>query len=270
MSISSNKQGVFTSIGAMSSLKQERKLPDRTNVFSSVNNKKDVVPFQLDVLKSLVGSEGLKELTGQLFTDFIDEVEPEFKKTLTKQLVQYNSGELLNTQFINSGYNVDLKDIDVFGKFQDNPTSDIGSLLYSDDSETFDRKMYDAILTANDTTCNNMVLKYNAVTDKVNFKPTAGSSGSNIGDWMADFVNDSVIIDKKVFLTNVMNAIYGSVTANQDKSIEQIYQELQVSKMIEQVIEDDDSFVISQEDFDALLQKAQGLVDGIVYYDMGC
>ena len=271
MSLSSNKQDIFTTIGAYTSLKQERKLPDRTNLFPSVNNKNDVIPFQLDVLKTIVGSEGLKELTGQLFTDFVDKVEPEFKKTLVKQFVEYNSGELLNTSFVNNGYSIPLKDLDVFGKFQSNPSSDIGSLLYGDDSDTFDRKMYTAILNdGTPTTVNNMVLNYNASTDKVNLKPTVGSSGSNIGDWFADFINDSVIIDKKVFLTNVMNAIYGSVTSNQDKSMEQIYQELQVSKLIEQVIEDDDSFVISQEDFDALLQKAQGLVDGVVYYDMGC
>jgi len=271
MSRSTNKGAVFTGIGTLTSLQQERKLPDATNLFPSVNNVNDVVPFQLDVLKTVVGSGALKDLLGELFTSFVDEVTPKMGAILIKQLTQYNSGQLLSANFINSGYNVDLKDIDVFDKFKSNPSSDTGSLLYSDDSDTFDRKMYNAILNdGNDITVNNMVLKYNASTDKVNLKPVASITTPNVGDWMADFVNDSVIVDKKEFLSNVMNTIYGSVTANQDKTVEQVTQELEISKLIEQLIEDDDSFVISEEDFDELLQKAQGLVDGVVYYDMGC
>jgi len=271
MSLSSSKQDIFTTIGAYTSLKQERKLPDRTNLFPSVNNKKDVVPFLLDILKTVVGSEALKQLTGQLFTDFIDGVEPKMKEILAKQMTQYNSGEGLNTAFINGSYKVPLKDLDIYGKYKSNPSSAEGSLLYSNNVDTFDRKMYTAILNAgSDITYNNMVLNYNAATDAVTLKPTVASQSMNVGDWMGSFINDTVVIDKKEFLTNVMNTIYGSVTANQGKSIEQVYQELQISKLIEQLIDDNDSFEISQEEFDALLQKAQGLVDGVVYYDMGC
>jgi hypothetical protein len=72
-------------------------------------------------------------------------------------------------------------------------------------------------------------------------------------------------------MTNVMNSIYGSVTKEQKKSVDKVYNELQIDKGIENLIDNnDDSFELSQNDKDALLQKANELVNGVVYYDMGC
>ena len=67
-----------------------------------------------------------------------------------------------------------------------------------------------------------------------------------------------------------MNLFYGSITTNQNKTVEQIAQELQVAKQIQQLINDDDSFVISPQDYDAILQKAQELANDVTYYDLGC
>ena len=65
MGLIDNKKNVFTTIGAYTSLQQSGTLPNPTNVFPSINNKKDIVPYLLDVLKVVVGSNALQELTGQ-------------------------------------------------------------------------------------------------------------------------------------------------------------------------------------------------------------
>jgi hypothetical protein len=272
MGLIDDKKNVFTTIGAYTSLKQEKTLPDTTNSYPSVNNKKDIVPFLLDVLKVVVGSEALKQLTGELFTNFIAGVEPQMKSSLTKQTVQYNAGDSLPTSFKTTGINVPVKDIDVYAKLKTDSASAHGSLLYDNTKPNFDSKARQAIQNAGtDTTYNNMIIKYNSSTDSFNFKPTIASSSGTIGDWMGNYIKDTVVVDKKEFLTNTMNAVYGSVTTNQNKTVEQVYQELQINKLLEQLIDDDnDSFEISQNDYDALLQKAQALVDGVVYYDMGC
>src|ERR1035437_1625573 len=272
MGLIDDKKNVFTTIGAYTSLKQEKTLPDTTNSYPSINNKKDIVPFLLDVLKTVVGSEALKQLTGELFTNFIAGVEPQMKSSLTKQTVQYNAGDSLPTGFKTTGINVPVKDIDVYSTLKTDPNSAHGSLLYDNTKPNFDSKARQAIQNAGtDTTYNNMIIKYNSSTDSFNFKPTVASSSGTIGDWMGNYIKDTVVVDKKEFLTNTMNAVYGSVTTNQNKTVEQVYQELQINKLLEQLIDDDnDSFEISQNDYDALLQKAQALVDGVVYYDMGC
>jgi hypothetical protein len=272
MGLLDDKKNVFTTIGAYTSFieRSKNQKNDETNLFPSINNKKDVVPYLLDVLKVVVGSDALKQLTGELFTKFTDIAEPQIKETLKKQMIQHNSGDQLPTNFKNNGVNVPVKDIDVFGKLKTNPNSDAGSLLYGV-TNTFDSKAYQAIINdGTPATYNNIEIRYVSATDEFNFRPTVASSSSNIGEWLGDYIDDTVIIEKKEFLTNVMNAVYGSVTANQNKTLEQVYNELQISKLIEQLLEDNDSFEISQDDFEALLQQAQALIDGVVYYDMGC
>jgi hypothetical protein len=272
MGLIDDKKNVFTTIGAYTSFieRSKNQKNDKSNLFPSINNKKDVVPYLLDILKVVVGSDALKQLTGELFTKFVDNVEPQIKETLKKQMIQHNSGSPLPTNFKNNGVTVPVKNIDIFGKFKSNPNSDAGNLLYGT-LDTFDTKAYQAItLNGTPVTYNNMSITYHSSSDSFNIKPTVASSTQTIGEWLGNYIDDTVIINKKEFLTNVMNAVYGSVTANQGKTLQQVYDELQVSKMLDQLFEDNDSFEISQDDYDILLQQAQALVDGVVYYDMGC
>lgn len=273
MGLLDDKKNVFTTIGSYVSLTQRTatQVDEIYNLYPSINNKKDVVPFLLDTLKTTVGTDALKQTVGELFTKVVDVAETQIKEVLKKQLTQFNAGNAIPPFFQSGGTGIEVpvKDIDIRGKLKTNPASEQGSLLYGV-TENFDSKLYDAIsLDGTPVTIFDMLqATYNSTTDKITLKSVA--STPSIGDWMADYVDKAVIIDKKEFLTNVMNAIYGSVTAAQGKSVEQVYQELQISKLIEQLIEDNDSFEITQDEFDALLQQAQALVDGVVYYDMGC
>jgi hypothetical protein len=268
MGLVDNKKSIFTTIGAYTSLQQSGTLPDPTNIFPSINNKKDIVPYLLDVLKVVVGSNALQDLTGQLFTKMVDAAEPQLKTIVKKQVVQYNSGQPLPAYFT-AGISVPAKSVDVFGTLKTNPNSASGSMLYSSNPDSFNKKAYTAILNAGtDTSFGNLLINYNATTDSFVFKPNGASP--SIGKWLGDFVDHTQIIDKKTFISNVMNAFYGSITKNQKKTVEQVYQELQVNKLIEQLVNDNDSFVISPEDYEALQQQAEQIVNGVVYYDMGC
>ena len=268
MGLIDQKKNIFTTIGAYTSLQQSGKMPDPTNLFPSINNKKDIVPYLLDILKVVVGSTALQEMTGQLFTKFVDTAEPQLKAIVKKQVIQYNSGQALPASFT-SGISVPAKSIDIFGKLKTNPNSTSGSMLYSSNPNTFDNKAYTAILNSGtDTSFGNLIINYNASTDSFIFKPNGASP--SVGAWLTDFVDQIQIIDKKTFVSNVMNSFYGSITKNQGKTTQQVYQELQVNKLIEQLINDNDSFEISPEDYEALLQLAEQMVNGVVYYDMGC
>jgi hypothetical protein len=113
------------------------------------------------------------------------------------------------------------------------------------------------------------IVKYNATDDTLIFKENP-ALGTTIGEWVSAFIDDITIINKKEFLTKVMDSIYGSVTATQGKSIEETFEELKIKQLVNQLIDDNDSFEITQDELDGLLQQAQALVDGVVYYDMGC
>jgi hypothetical protein len=279
MALIDNKKNVFTTIGSYVSFMERTasQIDETTNRYPSINNKNDVVPFLLDVLKTVVGTDALKQLTGELLTTFIATAETQIKTVLKKQLTQFNAGDGLPSYFQSggTGISIPVKDIDVYGKFAQTVVPDakaqIDSLLFDTSMPNFDEAMKNAI--ANDGTVtpfgSALIMKYNSNTDKITFWENP-ALGSTIGTFVTTFINDMVIINKKEFLTNVLNAFYGSITAKQGKSVQQVYNELQVAKQIEQLFNGDDSFETTADEYDELQQQAQALVDGIVYYDLGC
>jgi len=272
MGLVDSKKNVFTTIGAYNSfLENSKNQKDYgINSFSSINNKKEIVPYLIDVLKVVVGTDALKQLIGNFFTKFIDGAISEMRISLKKQMIQHNSNEHLPNYFKTTGINVPVKNIDVFGKLKINPNSNIGNLVYGN-TDSFDKKAYEAIsLDGTPVEYNNLKITYNSITDEFNFKPTTASSNKTIGEWFGDYIDNAVIIDSKEFSTNVMNAVYGTVTSNQKKTVEQIYNELQIYKLIDQLLQDNDSFEISQNDYDEMLKQAEAFSNGVVKYDMGC
>jgi len=264
MGLKDDKKNVFTTIGAYTSMMQAGNMPDESNLFPSINNKKDVVPYLLDVLKVVVGTDALQQLTGELFTNLITKIEPNLKSGVKKQLIQSNAGDTMPDFNIS----VPVKDIDVFGKYKTNPASKQGSLIYGQATSGFDNVAYNAIKNGSSVFGGILSIEYDSALDELVFKPIGGST--SIGSYLESFVDEMTLIDKKAFMSDAMNLFYGSITASQNKTVEQAAQELQILKLIEQLINDNDSFEISPEDYDAILQKAQELINGIVYYDLGC
>ncbi len=269
MSLSDDKRSIFTTIGSYTSVIQANSLPNNTNLFPSINNKKEIVPFMLDILKVVAGTDALQELTGELFTKFIDKVEPQLKAALKNQVAQYNAGGGIPTYFqpAGTGVRVKVKDIDISGKLKSDPTSQSGNLLYDNSVPNFDGQAYNAIKNGN-AVFSNLNMKYAANTDEIVFN--MNGSSPTIGKWADDYIDSIKIINKKEFISKVMNKIYGTITKSQGKTVNEAYQELTVNALIAQLINDDDSFVISPEDNALLLQRAEEMINGVVNYDMGC
>jgi len=118
MSLADNKRSVFTTIGSYTSLIQEGKPSLQTDLFPSINNKDDIVPFLLDVLKTVAGTEAIKETIGGMFSTLVNEVEPQLKTVLKKQFILSNSDQLLPSDFMDNGITVPVKTIDVNGKLK--------------------------------------------------------------------------------------------------------------------------------------------------------
>lgn len=270
MSRADSKRKVFTTISVYTSLNQESKKLRQTDLFSSVNNKPDAIPYLLDVLKVVAGSEALKEAIGGIFTKVVSTAEPKLKTTLKKQFIQSNADQSLDTTtFFTSGVAIPAKSIDTSGKLKVSPASSNGSLLYDTSVPNFDSVAYSAIQNAGtDKGFANMSIKYNSATDNFLFKPSGTTT--NVGDYFTSYIDKAQIINKKEIVTNVMDNIYGTATKKQKRTVEQVYDELQVEMLLEQVLNEDDSFEISPENYDELLQKAREMVNGTVNYNMGC
>lgn len=274
MSIRDNKKSIFTKIGSYSSMMENINKTDTSNLFPSVNNKKDIVPFMLDILKVVAGSDAIKELSGELLTKFIASAETKMKASLKNQATQYNSGDNLPNDFktTGSGYTFSAITVDPYGKYN-NPSTDTKNLLYDTNNghPNFDTAMYSA--TQNAGSMYNfgsaLTVKYNNIDNSYTFyeNPTLGTT---VGTWVNAYINDIAIINKKEFLSNVVNGMYGTISKNQSKTVEQIHEELVINQLIQQLIDDDDSFEVSPEKMTELLKMAEDILNGVVYYDMGC
>jgi len=182
MGLIDKKKSIFTTIGAYSSMMKESKMPDTSNLFPSINNKKDVVPYLLDVLKVVAGSFALQQMVGQLFTGFIDGVEPMLKNAIKKQTVQYNSGDGLPNSF-KQGYSIKVPQIDTYGKLKTNPDSTGGKMLYDNAAPNFDSSAYSAIKNSGtDTVFGNLTLNFDSTNNSLIFKPNIPQNTTpNIG-----------------------------------------------------------------------------------------
>jgi len=269
MGLIDDKKNIFTTIGAYLSLNERPDLPDMSDLFPSINNKDDIMSFLLDALKVMVGSTGLQDLTGELLTNLTDKAEPKLKKSANKQFIQFNSGQALPSFFVNDGISIPIKIFDIFGKLKTDPASETGSLLFDNAKPNFDSQLYSALQSNGGwVDYNNITMKYISHNDTMTFRPT--SSSGNIGDWFSGFIGETTFINKFEFVTNVLNSVYGTISANQDKTPEEIYDELQVTQQLEQVTNGDDSFVISQDVLDQLFNTAKQMSEGVVIHDMGC
>lgn len=271
MSLSGNKRNVFTTIGAYTSMQQQGDLPDLKNTFSSVNNKKDVLPFLLDIMKVVKGSDGMTELTGQLFTDFTENAEPQAKSALKNQTIQSNAGDPIPNQFKSSGSGITVpaKDIDLFGKLKTNPDSQAGGLLYSDNSNTFDKSAYDAVSNSGTfVPYNNMQIRYNENADTFTVKSTSDSG--TIGDWTAGFIDNTQFIDKKEVITSALDSMYGTITANQGKSEQEILNQLKIDMILGKIVAGEEDLTISSNELNELMKRSQDLQAGLLNYDFGC
>ena len=269
MSLADQKRSVFTTIGSYNSLMEQGDGILQTDLFPSINNKDDIVPFILDVLKTVAGTEAIKEAIGGMFGKLVDEVEPKLKTALKKQFIQSNADQVIPNSFMTNGITVPVKNIDISGKFKVNPNSSEGSLIYGAPTNTFNSTAYDAILNAGDFEgFNNLQLKFIESSDSFQIKPSG--STPTIGAFFTTYIDGTELINKKEIVSAVMDNFYGTLAKNQNKTEEQLYEELLVETQLQQVLNDDDSFVVAPEKFDELLSKARELAAGEVSYDLGC
>lgn len=270
MALKDDKKSVLNTISAYSSFKEEKKPPTANNSFKSVNNKDDVVPYLVDTLKSVAGTDALKQLIGNMFTGFIDEIEPKVKKSLKKQFTQYNSDDTLPNDFVNNGIETDVKNVDPSSKLKVDPNSEGGDLLYNKDTPNFDSAARDSIVNSGtEVSFSVLTSKYNKTTDKLTFKPE-GTQNTTIGKWFGDFIDDATFIDKKQIMTEVMDAIYGTVTNSEDKDVERIAKELETDALLAKFINGIENPILTPEEKEDILNKAKNMSNGVLYYDMGC
>jgi len=262
------KKDIFNQISAFTSLKEIELKPN--NLFdsiSSINNSKDVVPFLLDLSTSLVGSDGLENKFGLLFTQFISEYEIKSKELLQKQFLGVNSNLQLPTSFINNGINIPIKNLDDMGNLKTSKTDPLGELIYDDTTDNLTTKLKNSIISPNTVIqYNNLNLVYNENTQVVNIKPL--SSGT-ISNFMSGYINNLPGINKKEIVADILNSVYGIKTKEQDKTVNEIRNEVEIDLIIDKLLTEED-LSLTEDDLIVINDIADEIFKGFNEIDLGC
>lgn len=268
MGLIDDKKNIFTEIAALTSARDGLQLPNTSNSLSSINNVNEIVPFMLDMLTVLIGSEALKATTGELMTSFIREIEPELKVGLKTQFIDFNSDGSLPNTFTTTGYRVDAKTIDVFGKLKTDPSSDLGNLIYGNSSNNFDQAAYNAIASPNtDVSYANILINYDDSSDEFIIK---GNSSANIGDFLDEYIDELVLIDEAEFISKVIDKLFGTVSSSQQKNVQQTLQEEKINRTIEKIIDEEEDIVINDSELKQLEAIAEQKANGVNKINVGC
>ena len=271
MSIADDKNKVLSKISALTSLKDsilaDSKKSNQLNLsIKSVTNKNNAITFLLDTMKSIIGSDSLKEITGELIGGFIDTIEPTVKTAIKKQLTQYNADSQLPIGFINDGININVKKIDLDGKLRINPDSGLGSITYKLDKPSFNKSMYDAIKTEQSVPYSGLILKYNSVTDKINVKP---ENNISIGKFFTDYIDKTTIINRDEIVTESLDLLFGTVTIGKQKSESEINVNLRTNKMLNNII-NGNSEDLTNSEISEIEKKSKELYQGYLNNDFCC
>lgn len=269
MGLIDDKKSVFNEIGALNSARDTENIPNQNNSLNSINNSREIVPFLLELLVILIGSQVLKRLTGELLTNLLLKVEPILKAELQRQTTDYNSLDILPAYFSSGGIRVPVKEIDLYGKYRTDPTSQLGGLLYTTNSNDFDRVSFDAIQVASTpNTFNNLRIEYSQALDQFVYKPT--NPANTIGSWTSSYINGLNIVNQKEFIANIINIIFGVVSSNQNKTQEQLIKEEKINRVINKLIDEEDDLNISNQELRDIERSAENKKNGIETVDVGC
>jgi len=269
MSLINDKKNVFTQVSVLTSIGQTVEVNDTGNSNTSINNKKEIIPFLLDLLVKLKGSNAVQKSTGDLLTNFVKKAEPLLKSTLKTQLLPFNSNQSIPSNFISNGYDIPVKKIDNYGKLKTNPDSTTGSLIYSDNNQNFDKSSYNAIRNpGTEVNSSNVSLKFNEISDTMTIKPL--NSSDTIGTFLNNYVDGIELINSKEFNTQITNEIFGNISSQQNKSYEQIVAEQKLKKIIDKLINNEDSLDLTDQDIKDIQTESENIEKGINVLDLGC
>lgn len=272
MGLINKKRNVFSTIGSYNSMNQDGNMPELNDSFASVNNKKDVIPFLLEVLKVTAGTLVLKTALGELFTKVIDESEEEVKEEVINM---FNTPEMdINvneTDLGNNGIDMPVKDIDN-GDIKEITNTGADSLLCGGDVNNPNNQFSKAIIAeGTEVEIENLKVKYDSNTETFKIKPivTIGAS-ITVGALIANYINNTKLFDKNELLARTMDNIFGSITTTTNKTENDILKQLEVTKIMENLVAGDESLEVDQSELNGLFEKAKQLKDGVSVIKMGC
>lgn len=267
-SVIDDKKGIFNKLSVFTSLKEiELKPINGFNLINSINNDLDPLPFLLDLSTSLVGTDGLQDKIGLLFTQYIDTFNTKSKDLLKNNLLSFNQNLSLPSSFISNGITIPVSFLDDSNNLKTPKVDPIGEIIYDDSTPNLLTKLREAITKPDTTiTFGNINVVYNESSENFNIKPSGNFS---IGTFISGFIDSLSGINKREFTADILDKIYGLKSKLQNKTISELNNENTIDAYIEKLVTDQD-IDLSYEDILTINNKSEEMVKGSNEIDCGC
>tara|TARA_B100000963_G_C22596417_1_gene658049 strand:+ start:394 stop:1854 length:1461 start_codon:yes stop_codon:yes gene_type:complete len=273
MGLIDDKKEIFGDIAALNTVNDGLPKFNKNSSLESSNNEKDSMKFLSDVLVVLAELNALKKIIVDIITFQLPRLEEEIKEAL-KESIKENCGCNINPSIpdyfksTGNGISVSVKNIDFFDIMKVDPTTFEGGLTYSDvgagtNSKDFNTYLNSTIQNPGNTEAFGSSISGSDIID-TKFEETNANGDNNIltfnanqnydtGKSLVDFNNNFVdsislfgnpdVLNSKVILNLIMEELFSSFSSSSgvNKSKEQIKKEVEVKKVLQKIIESDDS-----------------------------
>jgi hypothetical protein len=273
MAIKDDKQKVFGKIAALRTLNDGYPEFKLTNSFPSINNGKDSMDFLIDLIKSLIGLEEIREIIVDILATKLDDIEIKIKQALKDNLKEFVScgvNPSIPSYLLNSstGIDIEVKKIDFLNLFQIDPLRAEGPLFYNDNengvnSTDLNTFLYESLQNdgvtqnwGNQTGSNDILdIEFNSVGTTVNnvlnVKASSYySSNKKLTDLNNDVIDSIDLFDADKVINNIIDTLFGSVANLLRKTPEALTIENQINTVIENLLNSEDDDIIDDSYFE--------------------
>lgn len=280
MGIVDKKRKIFGNIAAARTLTENMPKLKLNYSFPSINNKKQTITFLTDLIKSLIGFSALIKSVVDFLTNSLDKIETEIKTTLKfeiKSIVSCGIDPSIPAflKSTGSGIIIEVKKIDFFDIFKEDPTSIGGKLLYNDvtsplsNSSDFNTFLYNAIQNPGiaQTWKGILTITFNDIlagqpNNTFTIKATTAYNSKKLTDLNNDFIDTLSLfkfptiaspttptLNPNVIINKIIDIIYGTVSSYLNKTLKQLEREDKVNKIVEKIINADNGDDLSDSYF---------------------
>lgn len=242
-----NKQSLLNELSAIKILNEAFSKIKTGDSMPSIGTPNNSFFFLIDLLKSLVGFEQIKNETINFLTYNILPFENLIKDLLKKLLKNTFScsidGKLPNFLFTD-GIKIPIKQIDFFDLFKIAPTSEVGKLLYGSSQEDLNYFLYNVIQGTSGYWKDIVYVEYlpsgivdgQFVTNILLVKIHPSYQNKTVNTFINEFIDSITILNLPLLINRIFDNIYGTISLKTGKSFEQINKENELSILIEKII----------------------------------
>lgn len=282
------KRDIFSEIGACRAVSEGFPELQLSDSFPSISVKKDAIAFLVNVLKSLIGYEQIRDKIVEIVSKQTEDLEEKIKFALKKALKEYVNCNVDPTipdvlESTGNGYTFKVSDIDFTDSLKIDPKSEVGKLFYIDrnagvNSEDLNTFLYAAIQTGNQETWNSntgiMDVKFNQNSTPSNTL-TINANSNYDGETLTNFNNDLLdsidLFNTEKLLTKIFDSVFGVASLEIGLTLGQNQKEEKVKDIVEKISasEDDETiddsfFNFSPEEVEDQERRAKNRSNGIL------